>query len=41
MAAFEIRRLETFCKINSNQTVEINVNNLDCKMLIFEYPFNI
>jgi len=41
MAAFELRRLENFCKINSDQTVGIHVNNLDFKMLIFEHSFNI
>jgi len=41
MAAFEIRRLVTSCKINSDQTVGFHVNNLDCKVLIFEHRFNI
>jgi len=41
MAVFEIQILEIFCQINLYQTVEIYVNNLDCKMLILEHRYNI
>ena len=41
MAAFEIRSLETLCKINSDWTVGIHFNNLNRKVLIFEHRFNI
>ena len=34
VAAFEITKLETFCKIDLDQTVRICYNNLDCKVLI-------
>jgi len=41
MAAFEIRRLENFCKTNSEQTVGTHINHLDCKVLLFEHRFHI
>ena len=46
MAAFKIRKLKIFLKINLDQTAGLHDNNLDCKGLIssknlFERPCQI
>jgi len=40
MAAFGIRTLEIFCKINSYQSVRIHYNNSSCKEVIFKIHGN-